>query len=100
MDIGATISALIASPLICIGWLIVGAIAGGVARQIMKDSDRPIFEDIILGLIGAVVGGFILNVLGIGRPDGGLTGVIVSLVVAIIGAVVLIGVVRMIRRRT
>lgn len=100
MDIGATISAIIASPFICIGWIIVGAIAGAVARNIMKDSNRPFIEDVILGLIGAVVGGFIFNVLGIGRPDGGITGVIVSLVVAIIGAVVLIGVVRMIRRST
>jgi uncharacterized membrane protein YeaQ/YmgE (transglycosylase-associated protein family) len=99
MDIGAAIQGLIASPFICIGWILVGAIAGGLARQLTGEKDRPFFEDLILGLVGAFVGGFILNLLGIGRPEGGLGAVIISLVVATLGAVLLIGIGRMIRRR-
>jgi uncharacterized membrane protein YeaQ/YmgE (transglycosylase-associated protein family) len=95
MDIGDAISALVASPFICIGWIIVGAIAGGLARQITGGKDRPFINDMILGLIGAVVGGFILNILGVGRPEGGITAVIISLIVAVIGAVLLIGIGRM-----
>ncbi|MBX3084127.1 MAG: GlsB/YeaQ/YmgE family stress response membrane protein [Anaerolineae bacterium] len=99
MDIGAAISALVASPFICLGWIIVGAIAGAAARQIMRDANRPFVEDVILGLIGAVVGGFIFNVLGIGRPEGGIGAVIISLVVATVGGIVLIWLVRLIRGR-
>ncbi len=99
MDIGSTISGILASPFICLGWIIVGAIAGGLARQLVGEKDRPFINDLILGLIGAVVGGFILNLLGIGRPDGGITAVIINLVVATIGAVILIAIGRMLTRR-
>jgi uncharacterized membrane protein YeaQ/YmgE (transglycosylase-associated protein family) len=99
MDIGATISGLIASPFICLGWILVGAIAGGVARQLVGDKDRPFINDLVLGLIGAVVGGFLLRLLGIDRPDGGIGALIISLVVATVGAVLLIGIGRVIARR-
>ena len=87
---------ILAAPFICIGWLIVGALAGALAHSIMKSS-APLIGDIILGLIGSVVGGFIIALLGISRPEGGLGGVIASLLVATIGAVVLIALGRMIR---
>lgn len=92
------IGAIVASPFICIGWIIVGAIAGALARQLTGSTDRPFFEDLILGLIGAIVGGFVFSLLGIGRPDGGLSAVIISLVVAVVGAVILIMIGRAIRR--
>lgn len=67
-------------------WIIFGAIAGWVADLIMK-SDHGVIEDIILGIVGALIGGFIMN--SIGQP--GVTGFnIYSLVVSVIGAVVLI----------
>lgn len=90
---------ILAAPFVCIGWLIVGAIAGALAHSIMKSS-APLIGDIILGLIGSVVGGFIVSLLGINRPDGGITGVIASLVVATIGAVILIAIGRLIRGRS
>jgi uncharacterized membrane protein YeaQ/YmgE (transglycosylase-associated protein family) len=67
-------------------WVILGAVAGWIADMIMK-SDHGLIEDIILGVVGAFVGGFILNFLG----QSGVTGFnIYSLIVAVIGAVVLI----------
>lgn len=89
---------ILAAPFICIGWIIVGAIAGALAHSIMK-SDAPLIGDIILGLLGAVVGGFLVSLLGLYRPEGGITGVIASLVVATIGAIILIGLGRLLSGR-
>ena len=67
-------------------WLILGAAAGWIADLIMK-STNGLVVDIILGIVGALVGGFIMNLLG----QSGVTGFnIYSLVVAVIGAVILI----------
>lgn len=75
-------------------WIVLGAVAGWIAGMIMS-SDRGVIEDIVLGIIGAFVGGFIFNSLG--QP--GVTGFnIYSLVVAVIGAVVLIFIGRAIHR--
>ena len=86
------IQGLISAPLVCCGWLLVGAIAGALARRIMGSHDKPLINDIILGLIGAVVGGLLIRLLKIETPGGGLTGVVVSLGVAIVGAMVLIAI--------
>ena len=67
-------------------WIVFGAIAGYVASIIMK-SGHGVLEDIILGIIGAFVGGFIMNAFG----QSGVTGFnIYSFIVAVIGAIVLI----------
>lgn len=93
------IQALVAAPFICCGWIIVGAIAGALANRIVGGTDAPLINDIILGLVGAVVGGFVLNLFEVGRPQGGLTGVIASLVVATLGAVIILAVGRALRGR-
>ena len=75
-------------------WIILGAAAGWVADMIMA-SAHGMLEDIILGVIGAFVGGFIMN--SFGQP--GVTGFnFYSLIVAVIGAVVLIFIGRLIHR--
>jgi len=75
-------------------WVILGAVAGWIADMIMK-SDHGVIEDIILGIVGAFVGGFILNFLG----QSGVTGFnIYSLIVAVIGAVALIFLGRLIHK--
>lgn len=67
-------------------WLILGAVAGAVAGMIMKSS-HGIIEDIILGIIGAFVGGFVMNLFG----QNGVTGFnFYSLIVAVLGAIILI----------
>lgn len=90
------IGALVKSPFICLGWIIIGALAGAIAHSVMK-SRGSIVGDIILGLIGALVGGFVVGLFGIGKPDGGLTLVIVNLIIATVGAVILIALGRIIR---
>lgn len=67
-------------------WIVLGAFAGWIADMVMKSSHGT-FEDIILGIIGAFIGGFIMNFLG--QP--GVTGFnLYSLLVAVLGAVVVI----------
>jgi uncharacterized membrane protein YeaQ/YmgE (transglycosylase-associated protein family) len=87
---------IVKAPFICVGWIIVGAVAGALAHSIMKSS-MPLISDIILGLVGAVVGGWIVSLLDIGRPSGGLSGIIVSLLVSTVGAIVVIAVIRVLR---
>lgn len=77
-------------------WVIFGGIAGWIASLIMStNSQQGMLMDIVLGIVGAVVGGFIANLFG--AP--GVTGFnIYSLVVAVIGAAVLIAIGRFFTR--
>jgi uncharacterized membrane protein YeaQ/YmgE (transglycosylase-associated protein family) len=65
-------------------WLIVGLIAGWLTGKIMGGG-HGILMDIIIGLVGALAGGFIMSLLGF-RPEGGM---IYTILVALLGAVVL-----------
>ena len=75
--------------------LVLGAIAGVIASYIMH-SDHGLMMDIVLGILGAFVGSIVMNALG--QP--GTSGFdLYSLVVAVIGAVIVIGIHRMFFRR-
>lgn len=75
-------------------WIIVGLIAGWATGKIMKGSGYGVFADILLGIAGALIGGFIMRALGfVGRG-----GLIYTILVAIGGAIVLTAIVRAIRR--
>lgn len=78
-------------------WLIVGLVAGVLASLVMGGSGYGLIGDIIIGIVGAFVGGWIFRTLGTGSPFGGLAGVIF---VAFIGAVVLLFLLRVIRSAT
>jgi uncharacterized membrane protein YeaQ/YmgE (transglycosylase-associated protein family) len=81
------------NPILCVGWIIVGAIAGGLARNILGRRDSPLVQDIILGLAGAAIGGLIAGLLLGQDPTAGAWGierVVINLVIAIVGAVVLL----------
>ncbi len=74
-------------------WIVFGAIAGWIASAIMG-SGEGIVMDIIIGIVGAILGGFLMSLLG----KSGVTGFnLYSFLVAIVGAVVLIWIVRMVR---
>jgi uncharacterized membrane protein YeaQ/YmgE (transglycosylase-associated protein family) len=75
-------------------WIIVGLIAGWAAGKIMRGGGYGTAMDIVLGMVGAVVGGWIFNALGI-YPGGGILG---SIVVAIIGAIFLIWLSRLLKK--
>jgi uncharacterized membrane protein YeaQ/YmgE (transglycosylase-associated protein family) len=67
-------------------WIVLGVLAGWIASTLMS-SNHGLLEDIILGVVGAFVGGFILNYFG----KAGVTGLnLYSLVVAVAGAMVVI----------
>ncbi|HEY3767845.1 MAG TPA: GlsB/YeaQ/YmgE family stress response membrane protein [Candidatus Angelobacter sp.] len=69
-----------------IWWIIVGLIAGWLAGKIMKGSGYGTLGDILLGMVGAIVGGWILRILGF-YSSGRL---ISSILVATLGAVFLV----------
>jgi uncharacterized membrane protein YeaQ/YmgE (transglycosylase-associated protein family) len=78
-------------------WIIVGAIAGWLASIVMRtNSSQGLLEDIVIGIVGGILGGFILDALNIGGQVTGLN--VGSIVVAFIGAVILIALLRMLRR--
>jgi uncharacterized membrane protein YeaQ/YmgE (transglycosylase-associated protein family) len=66
-------------------WIIVGLIAGWATGKIMKGSGYGFFVDILIGIAGALVGGFIARHLGFG---GG--GMIYTILIAIAGSVILV----------
>jgi len=75
-------------------WLIVGLVAGVLASLVMGGTGYGLIGDIVIGIAGAFVGGWVLRTLGASVRVGGLVGVII---VAFIGAVVLLFVLRVIR---
>jgi uncharacterized membrane protein YeaQ/YmgE (transglycosylase-associated protein family) len=77
-----------------ITWLIVGLVAGVLASLIV--GGVGLVGDIICGIIGAFVGGWIFRTLGVGTPFSGLAGVIF---VAFIGAIVVLFVVHLVAGR-
>ncbi len=76
-------------------WIIVGLVAG-VLASLVVGGGFGIIGDIIIGIVGAFVGGWIFSKLGVDSPFGGLAG---TIFVAFIGAVVLLFLLRLIRRR-
>ena len=78
-------------------WIIFGALAGWIASMIMgKNAQMGAIANIIVGIVGAIIGGFIMNAFG----AQGVTGFnLPSILIAIGGAVVLLFLVGMVRRR-
>ena len=77
-------------------WVIVGAIAGWLASKVMgTSSSQSLGEDIIVGIIGGFLGGFVLDILNIGGEVSGIN--LVSILVAFIGAVLLLFILKQVR---
>lgn len=74
-----------------IAWIIVGLVAGWLAGLIMKGSGYGLVGDLVLGLVGAVLGGWLFGVVA---PTAEPTGLLGSIIVATIGAIVLIFIAR------
>ena len=74
-----------------IGWIILGLLAGWLAGKIMRGSGYGFLGDVLLGLLGAVVGGWITGAL-LGVDVTGLN--IPSLIVAVLGACLLVAISR------
>ena len=75
-------------------FILIGLAAGWLAGQLMKGGGFGIVGDIVVGVIGALLGGFLFSTFGV-SAGGGLIG---SLIVATIGACVLLFLLRLIKR--
>ena len=79
-----------------IGWLlaiIVGIAAGWLAEKIMK-REHGLLTNLIVGLVGALIGKFLLNMMGVGYE-----GILPSLGAAVLGAVILLAIIGMFNKR-
>jgi len=78
-----------------LAWIVLGLVAGFIGSKIVNKTGEGFVLDIILGIIGAVVGGYLFNMVG----AAGVTGVnIYSLIVAVIGAVLVLVMYHAVRR--
>ena len=75
-------------------FILIGLAAGWLAGQVMKGGGFGVLGDIVVGVIGALLGGFLFRTFGV-STGGGLLG---SLIVATIGAIVLLFVVRLVKK--
>jgi len=75
-------------------WLVVGLIAGWLAGLVMKGGGYGVIVDLLLGIVGGWLGGWLFGRLGI-WPAGGMIG---SIIVAFVGAVILVGITRLLKR--
>jgi uncharacterized membrane protein YeaQ/YmgE (transglycosylase-associated protein family) len=70
-----------------IAWIIIGVVAGWITGKLMRGEGFGFFVDMIIGILGAMVGGFLSYHLGLGGVRE--HGLIVSIFIAVIGAVIL-----------
>jgi uncharacterized membrane protein YeaQ/YmgE (transglycosylase-associated protein family) len=79
-----------------IGWIILGLIAGWIGSRMVKGAGSGLMMNLVLGVVGAVVGGFLVGLLG----GSGVTGFnLWSLIVAVFGAVMVLVFAGAVRRR-
>ena len=81
-----------------LAWLVVGLIAGWLASQVMRGGGYGLIGDIIVGIVGAVIGGFLAGqFLNMPNAVNGIN--IPSIAVAFVGAVILIALLRLVSGR-
>jgi uncharacterized membrane protein YeaQ/YmgE (transglycosylase-associated protein family) len=77
-----------------LAWIFIGAVAGWLTGKLMKGSGFGFLMDMVVGLVGALVGGFLTTHFGLGGV--GQHGLIISIVIAVFGAIVLTVILRLI----
>jgi uncharacterized membrane protein YeaQ/YmgE (transglycosylase-associated protein family) len=80
------------NPMSLIAWIVVGLIAGWLAGQVMKGRGYGVVGDIIVGVLGAMVGGFLATVLFGGDYLQGIN--LVTIITAFLGAILMIALIR------
>lgn len=80
-------------PVAILIWLVIGALAGWLAGQVMRGAGFGLLGNIIVGIVGAVLGGFIFGAIGI--TFGGILG---SLLGAFLGACILLFLISLVKR--
>lgn len=80
-----------------IGWIIIGGLAGWIASKIKgTDAQQGLFLNIVVGIIGGLLGGWLLSLFGVDVAGGGL---IFSFITCLLGAVILLSIVQFFTRR-
>ena len=81
-------------------WLVIGGIVGWLASIIMKrDGSQGIILNVIVGIVGALLGGFLISPLvGVGTINDGVS--IGSILVSLVGAIILLAIVNLFKRGT
>jgi uncharacterized membrane protein YeaQ/YmgE (transglycosylase-associated protein family) len=78
-------------------WLIVGGIVGWLASLIMRDAGQGILMNIVVGIVGAFIGGWLISpMVGTGTINDGFS--IGSFLVSLVGAIILLAIVNLFRR--
>lgn len=77
-----------------LAFIFVGLVAGWLAGKVMRGGGYGVLADIVLGVLGGMLGGWIFGRLGI-YPNAGLIG---AVIVAFVGAVILVAITRLLRR--
>lgn len=70
-----------------LGWLILGLIAGWIASRIVNHTGSGVLLDIVLGVVGALVGGWVFTAIG-AEPINGFN--LYSMIVAVVGAIIVL----------
>ncbi len=79
-----------------VAWIVLGLVAGYIGSKIVNKSGEGLIRDVLLGIVGAIIGGYLFNLFG----ATGVTGLnLYSLLVAVVGAVVFLIVYHAIFRR-
>lgn len=79
------------------GWIIIGGLAGWIASKIKgTDAQQGILLNVVVGVVGGLLGGWLLSLFGVDIAGGGL---IFSFITCLIGAVILISLVQLVRRK-
>jgi len=81
-----------------LAWIVVGLIAGWLASMVMRGGGYGLIGDIIVGIVGALIGGFLAaNLLNMPDAVNGIN--VTSILVAFVGALILIAILRMVSGR-
>jgi uncharacterized membrane protein YeaQ/YmgE (transglycosylase-associated protein family) len=79
-----------------IGWIVIGGLAGWIGSKIMgTDAQMGVVLNIVVGIIGGLIGGFLLRGVGVDVAGGGL---LFSFLTCLLGAVILLAIVKLITR--
>ncbi|MGW0037626.1 GlsB/YeaQ/YmgE family stress response membrane protein [Gordonia sp. NPDC003376] len=81
-----------------LGWIIIGGLAGWIGSKIMKTDDQMgLLLNIVVGVVGGLIGGWLLSLFGVDVKGGGL---IFSFVTCLAGACILLWIVGLVRGRS
>ncbi|MCQ4361396.1 GlsB/YeaQ/YmgE family stress response membrane protein [Mycobacterium gordonae] len=80
-----------------IGWIVIGGLAGWIGSKIMKtDGQMGLVLNVVVGIVGGLLGGFLLRGFGVDVAGGGL---VFSFLTCLLGAVVLLAIVKLVTGR-